>query len=84
MNTDTFSAMDADLTVGNIKSGTTIFGVTGTYAIFQSPKINGYPVYQAASAAKCFLHNSGLQRCRCLGRLRLLERWPHVLLLCRS
>ncbi|MDD5554117.1 MAG: DUF1566 domain-containing protein [Patescibacteria group bacterium] len=32
MNTATFSAMDADLAVGNIKSGVTIFGLLGTYA----------------------------------------------------
>jgi len=30
MNTATFSAMDADLVTGNIKSGNTIFGITGS------------------------------------------------------
>ncbi|MFA5197644.1 MAG: hypothetical protein WC437_04465 [Patescibacteria group bacterium] len=32
INTATFSAMDADLVVGNIKAGVTIFGVTGVLA----------------------------------------------------
>ncbi|MFA4834195.1 MAG: hypothetical protein WC619_05135 [Patescibacteria group bacterium] len=30
INTDTFTAMDSDLTAGNIKTGVTIFGVAGT------------------------------------------------------
>ncbi|MDD5071145.1 MAG: hypothetical protein PHQ42_00160 [Patescibacteria group bacterium] len=40
MNTSTFSAMDSDLAVGNIKSGVTIFGVAGTLA---STGVKCYP-----------------------------------------
>jgi hypothetical protein len=36
MNTNTFSAMDADLVAGNIINGVTIFGVTGTLASAES------------------------------------------------
>ncbi|MFA4834194.1 MAG: hypothetical protein WC619_05130 [Patescibacteria group bacterium] len=33
MNTDTFTAMDADLVASNIKNGVIIFGVTGTFGL---------------------------------------------------
>ena len=48
--TTTLSAVDADLAVGNIKSGTTIFGFAGTALSAQPLKTNQTICYDAAGA----------------------------------
>ena len=49
---------DADLVAGNIKSGTTIFGVTGTYSGGGGSGIK-HAVYEWSENAIAFVYNSG-------------------------
>jgi len=49
MNTATFSAMDSDLAVGNVKKNVTIFGIAGTYERPAQTTCSGPTAYKECS-----------------------------------
>ena len=50
----TLDTVDTDLAAGNIKSGTTIFGVAGTYAGSGGTTSAPFPVAKTGAGATCY------------------------------